>query len=243
MAKIISIWGNNGAGKSTVAALLSLFLSQQSKSVILIDTCITTPQLSVWRPYDEVNYSHSINSLMREDNLTLEILSHKLDMVNDNLGILGFIRGETSINSRSNQREDKFLQILEFASSLSDYIIVDCNTNFLDDIYTIKSLELADTTLRVLSPDIKGVVFEQSCLSMLPNSKFKTDKHIRVGGCCKSYHNINLVEGIIGNFDVLLPYCEDIELMNILGKLFEKFNSSQYNQYKTQLLKVMEVVK
>lgn len=241
MSKLIAVWGSSGAGKSTVAGLLSLFLSKQKKNVILIDTCISTPQLSVWRPYEEIPYSRSINSLMREDNLSLEAFSHRLILINDYLSILGFVRGETAIGSRSNQREDKIMQIIEYASSMTDYVIIDCNTNFLDDIYTIKALELADTVLRVISPDIKGTIFEQSSLSMLSNPKFRATEHIRIGGCCKSFHSVSLIEGIIGKFDILLPYCEDIELMGVLGKLLEPFSSKAYGEYKARLLDAVAV--
>ena len=242
MSKSIAVWGSPGSGKSTLAGTLAYLLAKQKKNVVLFDLSILTPQLSVWQPFSEVTYSASLNSLMQVDELSLELVSNKIIPVTDYLGVMGFVRGEMPINSQEYQRDDKFQQIVDFVKDMADYLIFDCSSNVLESIYALHAISISNQTLRVLSPDIKGIVWEQSNVPMLQDAKFRAAEQIRVAGCCKSYHNISLVENVVGTFQILLPYCEDIDLLNLNGKLFGTLHTKVYDQYKNLLLQGLKEV-
>lgn len=230
MSKIIAVWGNSRCGKSTIAALLANKLAT-SKNVILIDTNTSTPQLNVWFPYFAGEFNKSLSSLMIEDNITKETVSRRIQTLSQNLGVLGFMRGEAAINLSKGQRLDKIKDMYKVCLELADYVVVDCTTSILDNVYTILALELADRVLRVVTPDHKGISFIQSNVQLLSDTKFKSANHIVVANGVKTYHNMQTIDNVIGKISATLPYCVDIEVRNIVGELFKPIKGREMSDY------------
>ena len=94
---IIAIWGNAGAGKSTVAIKIALEYAQQKKNVVLIDTNFIAPQTKIWFPKETVSSENSMATIL-ENNIELDAIMNKIYMANDYLGVLGYAR-DLSVNS------------------------------------------------------------------------------------------------------------------------------------------------
>lgn len=243
MSKVIAVWGNAGAGKSTISALLAYQLSTQGKNVVLIDTNLNTPQTNIWLPKSSGDFNRSLSSLMNEDYITKETVCQRMFMINSNLSILGFVRGESAITLNKNQRTDKIDEILEVLDSISDYIIVDCSTHILDNAITIKALELAYRTFRILSPNFKGCVFTQSNLQLLSNNKFRVGEHIVLYNNVCSYHNTKIYEEVTGKALAHLPHCPDIDIKNCNGQIFTTAVSKSAKEYMRMLMLAVEMQK
>lgn len=241
MGKVIAVWGSPGSGKSTVASTLAYTLAGKSKNVILIDTAMSAPQQSVWFPYYDGDYTSSLSSLMAEDNISTGTVSKRISTLSDKLGVLGFVKGEAPINLNRGQRLDKIKETYRVCLELADFVVIDCSSNILDNIYTIVALEQADRVVRVISPDFKGISFVQSNMQLISDTKFCAANHIVISNNVKSYHNVAQIEGVIGDFKTCLPHCIDLEVRNITGELFKPFSGRELSEYKQMLFAVMGV--
>lgn len=64
MAKIITVWGSPGSGKSMFCCILAKALTRDKRKAILISGEISTPMLPVWLPDQIVEASASIGQVL-----------------------------------------------------------------------------------------------------------------------------------------------------------------------------------
>lgn len=242
MGKIIAVWGSPGSGKSTVAGSLAYLLATSGKNVILIDTSTQAPQKSIWFPYCDGDFTSSLNSLMSADSITPAFMTKHISTLSSNLGVLGFVKGETPLSLTKAQRLDKIKDVYKVCCDLADYVIVDCASNILDNIYSVVALEQAIRVLRIVSPDLKGATWTMGNLQLISDRKFTAANHIVISNNVKSYYNVPQIEAVIGDYKTCLPYCVDIEMRNITGELFKPFNTKDLVEYKDMLLAALGVI-
>lgn len=207
---IVSIWGNSGSGKSTLALRLARTLAGFRKNVILIDTNFVVPQLGVWYPLLDLPPTGSLSNLLQNE-ITPEILGHKLQLVGDFLGVLGYAKGEPVMNSIL-QRYDTAAVLLTTAAGLADFVLVDCQTNITQDLLTFVSLEMSSCKFIVCTPDLLALSFMQSNLPMLKDEKYHLDAAYRVFNKVKAHSPVQALENRAGPFHFLVPYDEAVEL-------------------------------
>lgn len=229
---IIAVWGSSGSGKSTLALKTALALSNTHQNVILIDTNFIVPQTGIWFPKLNLSRHQSLSNVLQGE-INDEILATKIALTGNRLGILGYVKGEPAMNSIL-QRYDTAAVLLNTAASISDYVVIDCQTNITQDYLTFVALEMAGCRLIVCTPDLLGVSFWLSNIPMLADKKYNLEAALRVFNKAHVRSPITAVEQQIGSFRYTFPYESDIEnefLDGTLGRhvddhLSKRFRSS-----------------
>jgi MinD-like ATPase involved in chromosome partitioning or flagellar assembly len=228
---IITVWGSSGSGKSTLAVQIALALTRRKNNVILIDTNFVVPQCCIWFPRIAASGFVSLSTVL-ESEITPESLSRQIYLIDNRLGVLGYSKGELSMNSLI-QRYDTAASLLYTASGISDYVVVDCQTNITQDHLTYSALEMAGCKLIVCTPDLRGVSFWMSNVPMLADSKYNIESSIRILNMVNSISPINAVEQQIGSAHYIFPFDQAAEKSLIEGTLGKKSGydmSKPYNR-------------
>ena len=103
---------------------------------------------------------------------------------------------------------------------LVDYIILDCSSNMLN-FFTPTAIEAADLTVRIITPDLRGLNYLRAHRPLLTDDKFHYDRHLTFAGLARPFHAIDEMDHLIGGFDGLLPYAKEIERCGTGGQMFK----------------------
>ena len=216
---IIAVWGNSGSGKSTIAIKLANAFSRKKKNVILIDADYIAPQTNVWYPKMEIRSEASLRVIL-DNAVTVENVAGKLNMVRgrENFGVLGYGKGYAA--NMVTDRKDTAAELLDACQSICDVVIVDCQSNMLNDILTFTSLEKADERVIVLTPDVKALSWYESNVRPMEdawsNSKLDT---VRVFNKVTRKTPAEAIESVIGTAGFFLPYAPHLEEELYSGEL------------------------
>ena len=229
--KIIASWGSSGGGKSTVALALAAQATSLKKDTLVICAESRTPALPVYLPASNLSAQNSLGSVLESsDNFTESILKDKIHRhpKSDHLYFMGLVSGEiASITYKAPERRAviNLFHILE--DSPFSYVIVDCDSNPIYDSLTLYALEVADTVLRTVSPDGKGLEFQKAQLAWLGSSDaFKTDRHIKIANCVGDTTPMKEASALFGGFDYVLPYAQEVKNKMAAGELLHGFHNN-----------------
>lgn len=237
---IISVWGNNGCGSSTLAIKLGLALSEKGKNVVLVDANFVAPQTKIWFPKINFNPEDSM-SVILANNIELDNVASKITMINDYFGVLGYGK-ELSINAIPS-RDDTPSELLSVLSSISDIVIIDCQSNITQDIMSFMALDVADTKLINLSPDIRGIAWYNANVMMLKEKWLSQNAQIyTIFNKVKINAPVDAVEKAIGTVDFYLPYADEIEEELYSGKIGEKYFKGQARNYGVVIKNIAESI-
>ena len=101
-----------------------------------------------------------------------------------------------------------------------DYIILDCSSNMLN-FFTPTAIEAADVTVRIITPDLRGLNYLWAHRPLLTDDKFHYGSHLTFAGLARPFHAIDEMDHLIGGFDGLLPYAKEIERCGTGGQMFK----------------------
>ena len=110
-------------------------------------------------------------------------------------------------------------------------------TNF----FTPAAIEAADTVVRILTPDLKGVNYLKAHQPLLTDKRFKYAEHLTFAGQARPFHAIDEMEHLIGGMDGLLPYSKEIDRCATEGGMFQAIKYC-HPKYMASLKKVLEEV-
>lgn len=210
----IAVWGNSGSGKSTFAIKLAACIAK-SKNVVLIDTNFIAPQLQIWYPRAEVKTECSLSNILDND-IQSDTVARKMYMANDNLGIIGYVKDEITINNVP-KRDDTAGELLKAAERIADVVIVDCQTNVTQDVLSFIGVTAADMRILCLTPDLRGAAFYRSNVSMIENTS--TAAQLKIYSQLRRYAPIDAIENVIGKGDYYIPYDENVYLAMLQGEI------------------------
>ena len=103
------------------------------------------------------------------------------------------------------QRYDTAASLLHIAATLSDYVIVDCQTNITQDHLTFTALEMSGRKIIIHTPDMRGISFRLSNVTMLADSKYNMENAIQVLNKVRTISPVDSIERVIGNINYTLP--------------------------------------
>lgn len=201
---IVALWGSGGSGKSSLSVQIALALSRKKRNVILIDTNFVVPHCCIWFPDISTSQLQSLSSIL-ESEITPEGLASKIYLVNRRLGVLGYTKGELSMNSII-QRYDTAASLLHTAAALADYVIVDCQTNITQDHLTFTALEMTGYKIITCTPDLRGISFWLSNVPMLADSKYRMESAVHVLNKVRTTSPIDSIERVTGHINFALPF-------------------------------------
>jgi len=208
---IIAVWGNNGAGKSTVAIKLANAYARKGRNVVLLDTDFVAPQINVWFPRMDVNPEASLRIVL-DNAVTVETVAAKISMVKgrSNYGVMGYTKGYTV--NQVTARQDTAGELLNVLSEMADTIIVDCQSNILLDILSLVAIDKGDERVVVMTPDVKGLSwYESNVRPMQDGWENKGLSFIRTFNKVTRSTPAEAVESVTGSAGFYLPYTAYID--------------------------------
>ena len=243
MAKIITVYGSAGSGKSVFCTVLAKSLTQKKQKVIILSNDVVSPMLPIWMPMQAIEPSQSIGTAFAAVNIDSAVLASKVILPKSYpfIGFLGYTASDTPPSYPQLQYE-QVVRTIKTAGSLVDYLIIDC-TSDIKNLVAPAGIELADTCIRIVTPDLKGFEYITAHNPILVDIKFRLQEHITLAGMARPYHPIEEMGHQIGGagfFDVL-PYQKEIDRSVINGDLL---NANRYcgKQYEHTVERIREVV-
>ena len=157
MAKIITVWGSPGSGKSMFCCILAKALTRDKRKAILISGEISTPMLPVWLPDQIVEASASIGQVLSSVEIDTSLVASHVTVLKKYpfIGLMGYCAGENPL-SYPEVNYQMVLQLITAAAKLVDFVILDCGPN-MTNVFTPASIESGDLIIRLLTPDLKGI--------------------------------------------------------------------------------------
>lgn len=243
MAKIITVWGNPGCGKSMFCCILAKVLTAGKKKAIIINADSGTPMLPVWMPDRMLDTSLSIGNVLSGLEINMALVAERVVILKEYpfIGVMGFAAGETPF-SYPELKYDKIRSLISEAAKLVDYILLDCSSNMLH-FFTVAAIETADVAVRILTPDLRGLNYLKSHKPLLTDIKFHYDDHLTLAGLARPFHALDEMGHLVGGFDGLLPYTKEIERCGTGGRMFRALaycNQRYVNSLKLVIARLSE---
>lgn len=241
MSKIIAVWGSSGSGKSMFCCILAKSLTQNKKKAIIINADLSTPMLPVWLPDQIIETGVSVGQVLSSPEIDTTLVASKVTVLKNYpfIGLMGFAAGENPL-SYPEIKYSTVQTLVTAASKLVDYVILDCSSN-MTNFFTPAAIEAADTVVRILTPDLKGVNYLKAHQPLLIDARFKYHEHLTLAGMARPFHALDEMGHLIGGFDGLLPYGKEIDRCATEGNMFGAIGYCN-PKYTASLKKVLEVV-
>ena len=221
MSKTITVWGNPGCGKSMFCCNLAKVLTANKEKALIINADSSTPMLPVWMPERILETNASIGNVLTGLEINTALVAERVTILKEYpfIGVMGYAAGENPF-SYPELKYDKIKLFIGEAAKLVDYIILDCSSNMLN-FFTPTAIEAADVTVRIITPDLRGLNYLRAHRPLLTDDKFHYDSHLTFAGLARPFHAIDEMDHLIGGFDGLLPYAKEIERCGTDGQMFK----------------------
>ncbi|EKQ55156.1 MULTISPECIES: ParA family protein [unclassified Clostridium] len=233
--KIIALWGNPDAGKTTVSIKLAKELSTKKKNVIVVFCDVLSPSIMTILPYAKEE-NKSLGSILSAPEITQEDILSKCFTLEKNpyISLLGYSQGENIFTyaSYSKERAVDFLILLRH---LADYVIIDCSSVFAYDTLSAVALEMADNVVRLCSSNLKAISYFASYLPLLAGRRFNVDKHIKVLSKVKEKEPKDQIIEMYRGIKYELPYTEEIENQFLSASLFNHLKDKNSLEYENTI--------
>jgi MinD-like ATPase involved in chromosome partitioning or flagellar assembly len=244
MVKMIAAWGSSGSGKTTVALALAAALAKLKQNIIIISGDLSTPAMPVFIPTEQnLTAKHSLGALLTADKISFDTLKDKIHIHpnSDHIGFMGLVSGETPILYKSFERA-KIIELLHILhNSEFNYIIFDCISNPVNDQLTLLAMEMSDFTLRIITPDVKGLEFEKSQLMWLQNAaNFRVNKQIKICNQIHEFSPVADVDAVSGGCEYRLPFCGEVYSKQLAGELVANMKYSKGIEFEKQIAALAE---
>lgn len=224
--ELIAVYGEPGCGKTMFSLCLAHKLQQVEKGyVVYVSADTLIPQLAVLLPNIEHSEKDCLGRLLLRSNYTPQMaMSYLFDHPqNANLGIMGFAPGVTPLTYRFTQGDVRTLidclGKLELGGENKDYIIIDCNADPLGDPLTEYAISHADHRLRLVTADVRGLMYERSARAALRDEQYGWKDTWLVASRLLPETPMEECVGAFGKFQLVLPYSKELEFTFAGGRL------------------------
>ena len=172
MSKIITTWGNPGSGKSMFCCCLAKALTANKEKALIINADPSTPMLPVWMPDRILETNASIGNVLTGLEINTALVAERITILKEYpfIGVMGYAAGETPF-SYPELKYDRIKLFIAEAAKLVDYIILDCSSNMLN-FFTPTAIEAADLSVRIITPDLRGLNYLRAHRPLLTDDKF-----------------------------------------------------------------------
>lgn len=231
MNKLITIFGNSGSGKTSLAAKLATELSAKNHNVILVSTdfkCPTGPVL-VPNPGDK---GKSLGKVLSAVNVAQSTIMQNCIAVDNNVAVLAYGLSENT-GSYIEVTPDKALDFIRNIKYLADYVIVDCQTDIEADNLGLAAIPSSDLVIRMLTPDTKGMSYLSSVIPRLQTLGVKLDHTLNVLSNIKEYSAFEDFDTQQNGTKMFIFNSKKLEREMIESKLFSKVTSKDKANNKT----------
>lgn len=238
MAKLISVFGSPGSGKTSITLKLAMetYIGTKDESILVLSPDISVPGAALLFPNYDPNEICSLSTIFDNTAISAETLLKNTVTVKamSNFGFLGFKAGDNRY-SFPKPTPDKINALFNAISEIAGYVFVDCTGDFNDEI-SQKALSSADIQIRVISPDLKGMSWysankntertEEKDLFNVVNVS-ERELYLPTEEVCTKLHSIA----------ALLPYSRGIKQQMLDGRMYERLGDKAYNKRLQSLVK------
>lgn len=241
MGKVITVWGSPGCGKSMFSCILAKVLTRDKCKAIIINAEISVPMLPVWLPEQVIQTGASIGQVLSSVEIDTTLVASHVTVLKNYpfIGLMGYCAGENPL-SYPDIQYSMVLQLVNAAARLVDYVILDCSSS-MTNVFTPAAIESGDLTVRILTPDLKGVNYLKAHQPLLVDSRFHYNEHLSFAGMARPFHALDEMGYLVGGFDGLLPYSKEIDRCATEGGMFRAINYCN-PKYTAALNKILDML-
>ena len=224
-AKIVSVWGSPGSGKTTFATKLAraIYDSYQA-TVMVLYADLHTPVLPVIFPNEKPEDLASIGvPLSKPDPDTEDILRSAVTLKKQgNLVFFGYRAGDNQYTYPKYSRT-KAAGLIGKLCALADYLIIDCPSDLNGSVLASVGMELADQIIRLASPDLKCISYYLSQLPVCSDERYQPEKHIQGINTPNAdvFMPIEEAKAHLQDVRFTVPYSQAVRLQMQTGRLTE----------------------
>lgn len=220
MSKVIAVWGNPGAGKTTFCCLLARRLTRDKSKAILLSPDTATPVFPALFPGEEIPTRQSLGNLLSAPQINNAQVAGCVVLYKPYpfVGVLGFTAGETPL-SYDEPEYRRIKELFRLATGLVDYLIIDCTASVVSP-FTPAAIESADVTVRILSANLFGLSYFKAHQPLLSDPRFRLEEQISLAGQARPFQAIEEAGHQLGGYAGLLPYNKELERSGCCGELF-----------------------
>lgn len=221
--RVLAVWGSPSCGKTTIAAKIANYIANKGFDVALLLCDTDAPPLPLLVPPSEIETEKSLGSILAAVKVTENLVMQNCITFKKYKHIiaLGLMKGENSF-SYPKYTQVQAKELIDVLKDIADFVVIDCSCHLSDDILSTMSLIEADCVLRLINCDLKSISYLSSQLPLLADSKFKSDKQLKVANDVKSIHSRENIEQIIGGVTFIIPHSELVEKQYLEGELLKK---------------------
>lgn len=231
MPKLIAFYGSPGSGKTSVAlkAAMEIYMQTKDEVIAFLSPDMTVPSIALLFPNYAPDEVVSLSEIFDNTAITNELLLKNAVTAKNmkDFFALGFKAGENRY-SFPTPTPEKINSLFSALSETAGYIFVDCTNDETNEI-SKKALALADTIVRIITPDLKGMAWYESNKNTdrtegenLFNVVNVTEKelYLPTEEVCTKLHTIA----------ALLPYSRALKQQMLDGRMYERLNDKAYTK-------------
>lgn len=240
---VLAVWGSPGSGKTTVAVKLAKHIADQKKNVVLLLCDMTAPMLPCICPPSELEYEHSLGSVLAAAHVTEALIKHNLVTLkkSSHLTILGMKKGENEFTYPPYE-EVQAKELLDGLRKIAPFIVVDCSSYISRDILSAVSIMEADSVLRLTNADLKSVSYLSSQLPLLRDSKWDADKQYKIASNVKSHQAGEQIGQAFGSVAFTLTHSQELEEQYLSGNLLSDLSLKESRPFRREIQKITKEV-
>lgn len=240
-ARIITVWGSPGSGKTLLSTALAAILAEKKENVIVFNGDRLVPSLKLFCPSVVIDAKKSIGPLMmsgRYDDAAFaeRLVSHPEC---EYIAYVGMAPSDTFITYPEFEAPS-VIRLANMMAQQADYVIIDGVSNPLmkEERMTLFGMEKSDLIIRVITADTKGVLYQDAARSIFREDKYRFDKHITVLGNVRDVSPVSEVMSVSGKYDYILKYAPEVENCFIGGQLIKDLKTSQGRAFEKNIRKL-----
>ena len=100
MAKVITVWGSPGSGKSMFCCILAKALTRDKRKALIINGEISVPMLPVWLPEQMVQTNASIGQVLSSVEIDTSLVASHVTVLKSYpfIGLMGYSAGQNPLS-------------------------------------------------------------------------------------------------------------------------------------------------
>ncbi|MDR1062295.1 MAG: P-loop NTPase [Clostridiales bacterium] len=214
---LISVWGKNGAGKSTISANLACWLAIKGSRTALVGANRFYGAIQHYFGLD-LGPEQSLRNVLSEKD-SMDIRRCFVEYGQLKALSVASLSNEDDVIGRQRMRPETAARFLELTDRSFERTIIDCDES-TDDALSMLSLVMSDKVLYVTKPGVQFAVFARACESLVGGLRIE-DKLRVVCNADKRRQELSDCGAFNVKKDIFaLPYCRDVESSGDAGKPF-----------------------
>lgn len=224
--KIITVFGPNGVGKTSIALKIALELAKRKNNVVTIfaDRYVSALPLVTANSEKDTSIRNLLDiNIKNKERLTDEDIIKCIHFSKKNkyLGFLGYLPGENAAKFADVSMEvaKSFIDRI-FSMKSVDYLIVDCNSDIFTSYLSYAAIQKSDIQYFVCTPDYKSVDYMNSVVNKIKDVCMNWNENLILNQVEKT-DAANAMKVRLGSFHYELPKCASLHDQFLEAELLE----------------------